>query len=63
LALAASLWHSALKPAELAFDYLPGLRDVGSGGINDIPSIYELRLIFALTNAGAPTGLRRVWPR
>jgi hypothetical protein len=54
----ASLWHSALKPAEIALEYLPEhSQGVAGGGVNEIPSVHRLRLTFAVTNTGARAGL------
>jgi len=54
---AASLWHSALRPAEITFDHLPSRQDVAGGGTHDIPTVHRLQLTFAVSNAGARAGL------
>lgn len=58
---AASLWLGALRPAVIEFDQLPGPRadndGVAGGGINEIPTLYDIQLGFAVTNAGARAAL------
>jgi len=54
---ATSLWHSALRPAEITLDHLASDGEVLGGGTNDVPGVYEMHLTFAVVNAGARAGL------
>src|ERR1700743_2545499 len=55
---AATLWQSALRPAEISFEHLDEFGGFGSGGSKGIPSgLFSVDLTFAVTNLGARAGL------
>jgi hypothetical protein len=57
---AASLWSSALRPAELVLTYVQDVSaGISGGGIGTVPTLYRLELIFELSNLGARAGLLR----
>jgi hypothetical protein len=54
---ATSLWHGAVKPADIELEHLDEHCKVHGGGMNGVPGIYGLELTVALANLGARAGL------
>jgi hypothetical protein len=55
---AASLWHAALKPAEILLEHIPERTiRIAGGGISGVPAIFRLHLPCELTNLGARAGV------